>query len=148
MFTDLEYRERENEKGGDRPAKLNEKKSDRELEREIKKQRRHFLLEEQHEKFVATVTKWEMLADTKLKMSVRHFLQKTCNQKVSWSFTLQSCKTAAKKFTEKSVLHPCSTWKVAFLLIVPIVVFSPFSLPSPLSITRFSVDFIFCVSKL
>ena len=42
-------KDRENEKGGDRPAKLNEKKSDRELQREIKKQRRHFLLEEQHE---------------------------------------------------------------------------------------------------
>ena len=50
-------KDRENEKGGDRPAKLNEKKSDRELQREIKKQRRHFLLEEQHEKFVAAVRK-------------------------------------------------------------------------------------------
>ena len=45
MSTNLEYREErdtEKEKAGDRPAKLNEKKSDRELEREIKKQRRHF----------------------------------------------------------------------------------------------------------
>ena len=50
-------KDRETEKVGDRPAKLNEKKSDRELEREIKKQRRHFLLEEQHEKFVAAVRK-------------------------------------------------------------------------------------------
>ena len=53
-------KDRENEKVGDRPAKLNaggEKKGDRELEREIKKQRRHFLLEEQHEKFVAAVRK-------------------------------------------------------------------------------------------
>ena len=47
----------ENEKGGDRPAKLNEEKGDRELERERKKLRRHFLLEEQHEKFVAAVRK-------------------------------------------------------------------------------------------
>ena len=49
------YREknREKEKEGDRTAKLNEKKSDREPEREIKKQRRHVLLEEQHGKFVA-----------------------------------------------------------------------------------------------
>ena len=38
-------------------AKLNEKKSDRELEREIKKQRRHFSLEEQHENFVAAPRK-------------------------------------------------------------------------------------------
>ena len=29
-------KDRENEKGGDRPAKLNEKKGDRDLEREIK----------------------------------------------------------------------------------------------------------------
>ena len=46
MSTTSEYREK---KGGDRPAKLNEKKSNRELEREI----RSHLLEEQHENFVA-----------------------------------------------------------------------------------------------
>ena len=33
MFTNLEYREKN--KAGDRPAKHNEKKSDRELERKI-----------------------------------------------------------------------------------------------------------------
>ena len=38
---------------GDRPAKLNEKKSDRELERK----RKSYLLEEQHEKFLAAVRK-------------------------------------------------------------------------------------------
>ena len=48
-------KDREIEKGGGRPAKLNEKKGDRDLKREIKKQRRHFLLEEQHENFVAAV---------------------------------------------------------------------------------------------
>ena len=37
----------------DRPAKLNEKKSDRELERKI----RSHLLEEQHENFLAAVRK-------------------------------------------------------------------------------------------
>ena len=60
VSTNLEHRERERQKKrqvGDRPAKLNEKKSDRELEREIKKPRRHFLLEEQHENFVAAVRK-------------------------------------------------------------------------------------------
>ena len=58
-------------KVGDRLAKLNEKKSDRELEREIatiereiKNKGEIFLLEEQHENFVATATKWEMLAAT------------------------------------------------------------------------------------
>jgi len=38
-------------------VKLNEKKGDRDLERDIKNERRHFLLEEQHENFVAAVTK-------------------------------------------------------------------------------------------
>ena len=43
---------------GDRPAKLNEKKSDRELEREIKQTKEtYFLLVEQHESFVAAVRK-------------------------------------------------------------------------------------------
>ena len=37
----------------DRPAKLKEKKSDRELERKI----RSYLLEEQHENFLAAVRK-------------------------------------------------------------------------------------------
>ena len=55
---------REKEKVGGRPAKLNEKKGDRDLEREIKNKGDIFLLEEQHENFVAAVTKWEMLAVT------------------------------------------------------------------------------------
>ena len=45
---------REKEKVGNRPAKLNEKRSDRELERERKKEK---LLEKQHENFVAAVRK-------------------------------------------------------------------------------------------
>ena len=45
------------EKVGGRPAKLNEKKGDRDLEREIKNKGDIFLLEEQHENFVAAVTK-------------------------------------------------------------------------------------------
>ena len=68
---------------------------------------------------------------------VRHFLHKTCNQEAFGSFTLQSCTTTAKKCTKKV----CCTCKVAFLLIRPIFVFSPFSLPSPLSITRFYILF-------
>ena len=57
---------REKEEVGGRPAKLNEKKGDRDLEREIKKnkQRRHFFVEQQHENIVAAVTKGEMLAAT------------------------------------------------------------------------------------
>ena len=61
MSTNLEYeqeKDREKEKVGGRPANLNEKKGDRDLEREIKNRRRHFLwLEEQHENVVAVVTK-------------------------------------------------------------------------------------------
>ena len=50
---------------------------------------------------------------------------------VSRSFTLWSSKTTAKKCTKKV----CCTCKVVFLPIRLIVVFSPFSLSSPLSIT-------------
>ena len=49
-------KDREKEKRGGRPAKLTEKKGDRDLERGIKKED-IFLLEEQHENFVAAVTK-------------------------------------------------------------------------------------------
>ena len=42
---------------GGRPAKLNEKKGDRDLEREIKNKGDIFLLEEQYQNFVTAVTK-------------------------------------------------------------------------------------------
>ena len=42
---------------GGRRAKLNEIKGDRDLEREIKNKGDIFLLEEQHDNFVAVVTK-------------------------------------------------------------------------------------------
>ena len=45
-------------------AKLNEKKSNSELEWKL----RSYLLEE-HENFLAAVSKWEILAATKVKMS-------------------------------------------------------------------------------
>ena len=50
---------REKEKVGGRPAKINEKEGDRDLEREIKNKQKEtiFLLEEQHENFVTAVTK-------------------------------------------------------------------------------------------
>ena len=60
MPTNLGDREREREKKekvGDRPAKLNEKKNDRELQREIKNKGDIFFLEEQHENFLAAVRK-------------------------------------------------------------------------------------------
>ena len=60
MSTNLEYRARERQKKkrkSGRPTKLNEKKGDRDLEREIKNKGEIFLLEEQHENFAAAVTK-------------------------------------------------------------------------------------------
>ena len=60
MSTNLEYRagERQRKREVDgRPAKLNDKKGDRDLEREIKNKGDIVLLEEQHENFVAAVTK-------------------------------------------------------------------------------------------
>ena len=51
MSTNLEYTEKN--KVGDRPARLDEKKSDRELERKI----RIYLLEEQHETLLPAVRK-------------------------------------------------------------------------------------------
>ena len=67
MFTNLEYRAGERqkkEKVGGRPVKISEKKGDRGLERGIKNKGDIFLLEEQHENFVAAVTKREILAAT------------------------------------------------------------------------------------
>ena len=57
-------KDKEKEKVGGRQAKLNKKMGDRDLEQEIKKGD-IFLLEEQHENFVAAETKLGMLAPTK-----------------------------------------------------------------------------------
>ena len=58
-------KDREKNKVGGRPAEPNDKKGDRNLEREIKKNKGDIcLLEEQHENFVAAVTTSEMLAAT------------------------------------------------------------------------------------
>ena len=73
---------REKEKSG-RPAKLKEKKGDRDLEREIKSKGDIFLLEEQHENFVAVVT---MLAAT--------------NARIKWVNTYEI--SSIKKFLEVS----------------------------------------------
>ena len=44
MSTNLEYRARERQRKSGRPAKLNEKKGDRDLEREIKTKETHFFV--------------------------------------------------------------------------------------------------------
>ena len=54
-----------------------------------------------------------------------------------WKFHVVVVQNNGKEMYKKSVLHVQS----CFLLIRPIVVFSPFSLPSPLSITRFYILF-------
>ena len=67
MSTNLEIeqeKDREKEKVGGRPAQLNEKKGDRGLEGEINNKGDIFLLEEQHDNFVAVVRKYEMLVAT------------------------------------------------------------------------------------
>ena len=50
-------KDREKEKVGGMPAKLNEKKGDRDLEREINNKGEIFWLPEQHDNFVAAVRK-------------------------------------------------------------------------------------------
>ena len=81
---------------------------------------------------------------------IQHFRHKTCNWEVFGSFTLLSCKTAAKKCTKK-----CATSeKFFFLLIRPIFCFC-FVLLFFLVFIAVAVavwlalhDFIFCFSKL
>ena len=74
---------------GDRPGKLNEKKSDWELYRKI----RSYLLEEQHENFLTEVRKWEILAAIKVKMSEW--------KKVNDSrYDISSIKRVTRKFLE------------------------------------------------
>ena len=78
-------KDREKEKVGGRPAKLKEKKGDRDLERDIKKQRRHFFVGMTTGKFCSSGDKMRNASDhqCKVKMSgserehVRHFLHKT-----------------------------------------------------------------------
>ena len=87
-----------------------------------------------------------MLAATWVKMS-------DSGKKVNKStYDISFIKRVARKFLEvsrysrakqrqRNVQKVCCTCKVAFLLIRHIVVFSPFSLPSPLSISRFYILF-------
>ena len=65
MSANVEYRERQwkSEKVGNRPAKLNEKKSDRQPEQELKCKGDIFLLEEQLENFAVAVGKIRNASD-------------------------------------------------------------------------------------
>ena len=67
MSTNLEYRERERHRKRESRRQASEAQREKGRQRSRardKKQRRHFFLEEQHENFVAAVTKWEMPAAT------------------------------------------------------------------------------------
>ena len=125
--------------------KLNEKKGDRGLEQEIKNKEDIFLLEEQHENFVAAVTKWEMLAATNASEPVNGNTYGISSVKhVTKKFLEVSCCGRAKQRRRNVQKKVCCTCGVAFFLLIrPIIVFycSP-ALPSPLiSITRFYILF-------
>ena len=78
-----------------------------------------------------------------LTYDIRHSVHKTCissTKRVTRKF-LEVLRCSRAKQGQRNVQKMGCTWKVAFLLIRPIIVFSPFSLPSPLSITRFYILF-------
>ena len=152
MFTTLDHRKRERQKKRESRRQASEAKREKERQRagaRDKKQRRLFM-EEQHEQFkqfVAAVRKWEIRAAMKVKM--RGSEKRKVNKN---TYDISSIKRVTRKFLEVSRCGRARQWqkkcskkvyctcKVAFLLIRPIV-FSPFSLPSPLSITRFYILF-------
>ena len=90
-----------------------------------------------------------MLAATKVKMNGSEK-----NAKIKNRYDISSIKRVTRKFLEVSLCSgtkeqhkKCTkkvgcTCKVAFSLIRPTIVFSPFSLPSLLSITRFYILFV------
>ena len=106
------------------------------------------LLEEQHENFVAAVTKWEIVAATNQMQDENERQWKKVNEN---TYDVSSMKSVSKKFLEVSLCSRAKQWQrnvqknceVAFLLIRPIIVVfyrSP-ALPSPLSITWFYILF-------
>ena len=100
-----------------RPAKLNEKKGNIDLEREIKNKGDIFLLEEQHENFVAAATKWEILAATNarrkwaaVKKSEREHVLHFLHKKGFWKLLVEVVQNKGKEMYKK-VFCKC---KVAF----------------------------------
>ena len=89
-------KDREKEKVGGRPANLNEKKGNRDLEQEIKKQRSHFLLEEQRVKICSGGDKMRNASgppmqgenERQSKKSERERVRRFLHKKVSGSFAL------------------------------------------------------------
>ena len=67
MSKNLEYRERERQRKRESRRQASEAQREKEQQRARGREKSKgdiFLLEEQHENFVAAVTKWEMLAAT------------------------------------------------------------------------------------
>ena len=127
-------KDREKEKVGGRPAKLNEKKGDRDLEREMKNKGGIFLLEEQHENFVAAVTKWEMLAATNakwkwaaVKKKVNGNTRNISSIKRVTNRFLEVSRCSRAKQRQRNVQEECAARAKLLLLIRPIVVFHRFS---------------------
>ena len=85
------------------PAKLNEKKGDRDLEREINNKGDSLLLQEQHDNFVAAVRKWEMLAATNARWKWAAVKKKWT--KKTWKFHVVVVQNNGKEMYKKSVLH-------------------------------------------
>ena len=108
----------------------------------------NFLLEEQHETFVAAVTKWEMLAAPMQGENERQWKEVNQNtyeiERVTKKFlNVSLCSRAEQR--QRNVQRKCaSRSKVAFLLIRPIAVFHPSVACHRLALH----DFIFCSNKL
>ena len=135
MSTNLEYRARESqrkEKVGRRPAKLNEKKGDRDLEREIKN-RRHF--------FVGRTTRKSCSGGDKMRNASGH----QCKVKMSGNekqangntYDISSIKHVTKRFLKvsrcsrakqrpRNVQKKCAARAKLLLLIKPIAGFHRF----------------------
>ena len=142
MSTNLENRERETQRKRESRRQASEaqrEKSNRELQQEIKN------------KGIGTTT-WKCCSGgEKMRNATGHHGENERHWKkvnkntfdissINWVTTkfleVLRCRRAnnGKNWTKKV----CCTCKVSFLIIRPIVVFSEFSFPSPLSITRFN----------
>ena len=132
MSTNLEYRARERQRKrevGGRPATFNVKKGDRRNKGDI------FLLEEQHENFVAAVTKWEMLTATnqmqgESERQWKKVNEKTCDISPIKSVTekfLEVSRCSRAKQRQRNAQKKCAVRAKLLLPIRPIVVFHRFA---------------------
>ena len=101
---------------------------------------RSYLLEEQHENFLAAVKKWRNTSghqgeNERVKKVNNNMYDISSIKRVTRTF-LEVSRCGRAKQRQRNVQKKCAAIaKLFFLLIIPIVVFSPFPLPSPLSKT-------------